>query len=124
MEQSGYPSNVGAEFVQVNGIFATRDGRYLMLESGPPYRKLLNGYLNFFDCGNNRQSFAREVATWNAEDLEQALSHAGLPACRAFTHGEWLAHPQGSGYLGRRRVARRALPGLSAVARRLEGRMT
>jgi hypothetical protein len=36
VEQSGYPSNVGAEFV---------------------------------DCGNNKQSFAREVARWNAEDL-------------------------------------------------------
>lgn len=35
-----------------------------MLEAGPPYQKLLNGCLNFFDCGNNRQSFAREVAKW------------------------------------------------------------
>src|SRR5215469_16086792 len=98
--QSGYPSNVGAEFVAVNGIFPTRDGRYIMLEAGPPYQKLLNGYLNFFDCGNNRQSFAREVATWNAEELEQALTNAGLPACRAFTREEWLAHPQGKALAG------------------------
>ncbi|MGN6795124.1 MAG: CoA transferase [Streptosporangiaceae bacterium] len=95
VEHSGYPSNVGAEFVAVNGVFPTRDGRYLMLEAGPPYQKLLNGYLNFFDCGNNKQSFAREVAKWNAEDLEQALTNAGLPAARAFTREEWLAHPQG-----------------------------
>jgi hypothetical protein len=27
VEQSGHPSNVGAEFVEVNGIFPTRDGR-------------------------------------------------------------------------------------------------
>ena len=47
VEQSGYPSSVGAEFVEVNGIFSTRDGRYIMLEAGPPYQKLLNGYLNF-----------------------------------------------------------------------------
>jgi len=95
IEQSGYPSNVGAEFVAVNGVFATRDGRYIMLEAGPPYQKLLNGYLNFFDCGNSKQSFAREVAKWDAEDLEQALANTGLPACRAFTREEWLAHPQG-----------------------------
>jgi crotonobetainyl-CoA:carnitine CoA-transferase CaiB-like acyl-CoA transferase len=95
VEQSGYPSNVGAEFVAVNGVFPTRDGRYIMLEAGPPYQKLLNGYLNFFDCGNNKHSFAREIARWNAEDLEQALTNAGLPACRAFTRAEWLAHPQG-----------------------------
>jgi crotonobetainyl-CoA:carnitine CoA-transferase CaiB-like acyl-CoA transferase len=97
---SGYPSNVGAEYVAVNGIFQARDGRHVMLEAGPPYQKLLNGYLNFFDCGNNKQSFAREVAKWNAEDLEQALTHAGLPACRAFTHEEWLAHPQGRALAG------------------------
>ena len=95
VEQAGYSSNVGAEFVQVNGVFLTRDGHYVMLEAGPPYRKLLNGYLNFFDCGNQKKSFVREVAKWDAEDLVQALSDAGLPACRARTREEWLAHPQG-----------------------------
>ena len=95
VEQSGYSSNVGAEFVQVNGVFPTRDGHYVMLEAGPPYRKLLNGYLNFFDCGNNKPSFAREVAKWDAEELVQALTDAGLPACRERTREEWLAHPQG-----------------------------
>jgi crotonobetainyl-CoA:carnitine CoA-transferase CaiB-like acyl-CoA transferase len=95
IEQSGYPSSVGAEFVAVNGVFPTRDGRYIMLEAGPPYQKLLNGYLNFFDCGNNKESFAREVARWDAEHLEQALADAGLPAARAFTREEWLSHPQG-----------------------------
>ncbi|GIF69985.1 hypothetical protein Ais01nite_80200 [Asanoa ishikariensis] len=95
VEQAGYSSNVGAEFVQVNGVFPTRDGHHVMLEAGPPYQKLLNGYLNFFDCGNNKKSFAREVATWAADDLVQALSDAGLPACRARTRADWLAHPQG-----------------------------
>jgi crotonobetainyl-CoA:carnitine CoA-transferase CaiB-like acyl-CoA transferase len=95
VEQSGYSSNVGAEFVQVNGAFPTRDGGYVMLEAGPPYRKLLNGYLNFFDCGNNRKSFARAVATWDAEELVQALTDAGLPACPAMTREQWRAHPQG-----------------------------
>ncbi len=100
IEHSGYPSNVGAEYVAVNGIFPTRDGRYVMLEAGPPYEKLLNGYLNFFDCGNNKQSFAREVAKWSAEDLEEALTNASLPVCRAFSREEWLAHPQGNALVG------------------------
>jgi len=95
VEQAGYSSNVGAEFVQVNGVFPTRDDHYVMLEAGPPYRKLLNGYLNFFDCGNQKASFAREVAKWDAEHLVQELSDAGLPACRERTREEWLAHPQG-----------------------------
>jgi hypothetical protein len=36
VEQAGYLSSVGAEFVEVNGIFPTSDGRYIMLEAGPP----------------------------------------------------------------------------------------
>lgn len=93
--QAGYSENVGAEYVATNGIFQTRDQRYVMLEAGPPYPKLLSGYLNFFDCGNNRESLAREIAKWDAEQLEDALSDEGLPVCRAFTPDEWLAHPQG-----------------------------
>ncbi|KAA1244620.1 ATP/GTP-binding protein, partial [Mycobacterium simiae] len=95
VKQAGYRQNVGAEYVPTNGVFQTRDNRYVMLEAGPPYPKLLSGYLNFFDCGNNKQSLAREVAKWEAEQLEDALSDAGLPVCRAFTREEWLAHPQG-----------------------------
>jgi crotonobetainyl-CoA:carnitine CoA-transferase CaiB-like acyl-CoA transferase len=93
--QMGYPSNVGAEFVPANGFFPTRDGQYVMIMAGPPYAKLLDGYLNFFDCANNRETFASRIATWDAEPLETALSEAGLPACRAFTYEQWCAHPQG-----------------------------
>ena len=95
VQQQGRLINVGAEFVEVNGMFLCRDNRYVMIEGGPPYSKLLKGYLNFFDCGYNKKSIAREVSKWDSADLEEALSNAGLPACRAFTREEWLAHPQG-----------------------------
>lgn len=94
--QSGYPMNVGAEHVAVNNTFRCRDGRYVMLEAGPPYPKLLDGYLNFFDCGNNPESLTREVARWDSADLEEALSQRGLPVCVARTREEWLSHPQGA----------------------------
>lgn len=93
--QQGRSINVGAEHVAVNDMFRCRDGRYLMLEAGPPYAKLLKGYSVFFDCGDDKQSYAREVAKWNSWELEDALADAGLPACRAFTRAEWLEHPQG-----------------------------
>ena len=96
VQQQGRPINVGAEYVEVNGMFLCRDNRYVMLEAGPPYMKLLKGYLNFFDCGNNKKSFAREIAKWDSEELETAMAQAGLPACRAFSREEWLAHPQGA----------------------------
>jgi hypothetical protein len=47
VEQQGRSMNVGAEFVDVNGTFLCRDNRCLMIEAGPPYVKLLKGYLNF-----------------------------------------------------------------------------
>lgn len=96
VQQQGRLINVGAEFVDVNGMFLCRDGRYLMIEGGPPYTKLLKGYLNFFDCGYNKKSIAREVAKWDSASLEEALTKAGLPASRAFSREEWLAHPQGN----------------------------
>ena len=93
--QSDYSMSVGAEFVPTNGIFRCRDSRYIMIESGPPYVKLERGYLNFFDCGNNRESLAREIARFDAEDLQEKLSALGLPACVARTKQDWDSHPQG-----------------------------
>ena len=95
VRQAGRLINVGAEHVDLNNTYLCADGRYVMLEAGPPYPKLLKGYLNFFDCGDNKKSIAREVAKWNSEKLEKALNDAGLPCCRAFTREEWLSHPQG-----------------------------
>jgi crotonobetainyl-CoA:carnitine CoA-transferase CaiB-like acyl-CoA transferase len=95
VQQQGRLINVGAEFVDVNDMFLCRDNHYVMIEGGPPYLKLLKGYLNFFDCGYNKKSIAREVAKWDSADLEEALAKAGLPVSRSFTRQEWLSHPQG-----------------------------
>ncbi len=95
VQQQGRPMNVGAEFVDVNGMFLCRDNRYVMIEGGPPYLKLLKGYLNFFDCGYNKKSIAREVAKWDSGELEEALAKAGLPVSRSYTREEWLSHAQG-----------------------------
>ena len=96
VQQQGRAINVGAESVDVNNLYQCRDGRYVMLEAGPPYAKLLKGYLKFFDCGDSKDSYAREVLKWDSIELESALSAAGLPVCRALSREEWLAHPQGS----------------------------
>ena len=96
VSQAGHSINVGAEFVETNGIFQCKDGQYVMIEAGPPYPKLLKGYLDFFDCGNNKKSIAREIAKWNAKELEDALAAAGLPCCRAFSRENWLETEQGS----------------------------
>jgi crotonobetainyl-CoA:carnitine CoA-transferase CaiB-like acyl-CoA transferase len=93
--QQGRPINVGAEFVDVNDMFLCRDNRYVMMEAGPPYLKELKGYLNFFDCGYNKKSIAREVAKWDSAELEEALAKEVLPVSRSYTREEWLSHAQG-----------------------------
>ncbi|HYY00866.1 MAG TPA: CoA transferase [Mycobacterium sp.] len=101
VEQMGYPCNVGAEYVATNGFFPTRDGTYLMIEAGPPYAKLQDGYLRFFDCANSKEALKSRIAEWDAEKLETALADAGLPGCRAFTREDWLEHPQGRALAGK-----------------------
>jgi hypothetical protein len=32
----------------------------------------VKGYLNFFDCGYNTESIAREIAKWDSADLKAA----------------------------------------------------
>jgi hypothetical protein len=61
VEQQDRAINVGAETVAVNDMLLCRDGKYAMLEAGPPYAKLLKGYSIFFDCGDDKTSYAREV---------------------------------------------------------------
>ncbi len=93
--QSRYQMNLNAENVPTNGLFKCKDGRYIMILSGPPYPKLQTGYLNFFNCGNNKPALEQSISQWESHELENALNKAGLPACIAYTHDEWLRHPQG-----------------------------
>ncbi|MBY0548299.1 MAG: CoA transferase [Candidatus Obscuribacterales bacterium] len=92
---SGYSLTVGAEFVPTNGIFKCDDDRFIMIESGPPYVKLERGYLNFFNCGNNREALAKAIAKFGAEELQARLSEQGLPAAVAYSKDEWYQSPQG-----------------------------
>lgn len=93
--QNGYKLELGAETVPTNGLFKCKDNQFVMIESGPPYRKLEQGYLNFFNCGNNREAIADVILNWNSFELQEKLSELGLPCCIANTQEEWLNHPQG-----------------------------
>ncbi len=93
--QNGYKLELGAETVPTNGLYQCKDGKFVMIESGPPYRKLELGYLNFFNCGNNREAIKKAISQWNSFELQEKLSDLGLPCCIALTKEEWLSHPQG-----------------------------
>ena len=97
--QSGYNMAVRPDTVPINSLYRCNDGRQVWLQSGPPYPKLNSAYLNFFNCGNNREAIASAIARWNSADLEQKLTQHGLPCSIVRTTDEWRQHPQGQALL-------------------------
>lgn len=74
-------------------FYRTGDDRWIFLHGG--YPKLRDGIQDILNVPNNRIRIARAVAGWNAEYLASTLADAGLCGAVAYTHEEWLAHPQG-----------------------------
>ena len=97
--QSGYQIALGAEGVATNGLFQCKDGRYIVIMSGPPYKKLETGYLNLFNCANNAEAIAKVIAGWNSYELEATLANLGLTGTIVNTKQEWRDHPQGKAIL-------------------------
>ena len=93
--QAGYQVKSGVENIPTNGAFLCKDGVCVMIESGAPYKKLEDGYLNFFNCGNNKNALKEAIAKWDSAELVFALNQRGLPACPVQTRDQWLKHPQG-----------------------------
>ena len=93
--QQGYNMDLGANLVEINYCYECKDGRHIWIQAGPPYPKLQDGYLNFFDCGNNRKAIQRVIGQWNATELEETLVELGLPCSMVRDRGEWCEHPQG-----------------------------
>ncbi len=93
---NGYKVDIDPTGIPVTGRFKCKDGKWIFFIAGPPYLKLLNGYMKFFDCGNTKASVAREVAKWGSHDLEEALAKIGMPATVPRSAEEWATHPQGA----------------------------
>ena len=93
--QNSYKIDVGCENVPMNGFYQCRDNSHVYLFAGPPYMKLLNGYLKFFNCGNVKEEVQKVISGWDGPALEQALNEAGVPGTLARSREEWLNHPQG-----------------------------
>ena len=79
--------------------FATRDGRLMNITGIYPH--LYYRALNVLGASPNRESIARAVKQWDAEELDQAFADAGAVAAIHRTTEEWLANPEGK-YLAQR----------------------
>lgn len=73
------------------GFYPTGDGRWIQIHANMPHHHA--GHVRFLGCEETRESMAAAVARWKAQDLEDALNAAGLPAGLVRERGEWLAHP-------------------------------
>jgi crotonobetainyl-CoA:carnitine CoA-transferase CaiB-like acyl-CoA transferase len=73
------------------GFYPTGDGRWIQIHANMPHHHA--GHVRFLGCEETRESMAAAVATWKAQDLEDALNGAGLPAGMVRPKDEWLAHP-------------------------------
>ena len=73
------------------GFYPTADDRWVQIHANLPHHRA--GHIMFFGCEETRESMAAAVARWKAQDLEDALAGAGLPAGMVRAREEWLAHP-------------------------------
>jgi crotonobetainyl-CoA:carnitine CoA-transferase CaiB-like acyl-CoA transferase len=76
-----------------NGYFRTRDGRFVYLH--PYFEDSAARIMSILACGPTPEAVAATVATWDALDLENAVTAAGACAGMARTAEEWAAGEQG-----------------------------
>jgi crotonobetainyl-CoA:carnitine CoA-transferase CaiB-like acyl-CoA transferase len=74
--------------------YRTADGRWVMASG--VYPRLAAQWCRFLNVPPDRGKVAAAIARWDAAELEEAASAAGLPACVVRSPGEWLAHEHGA----------------------------
>lgn len=76
-----------------NGYFRTRDNRFVYLH--PYFEDSAAKIMRVLACDPTPEAVAATVATWDALDLENAVTAAGACAGMARTAEEWAASEQG-----------------------------
>src|ERR1700683_4730789 len=74
--------------------YRTADGRWVMATGVYPH--LAAKWCRFLDVPPDTARVAAAIATWDAFELEEKATAAGLPICVVRTSAEWLAHEQGA----------------------------
>jgi crotonobetainyl-CoA:carnitine CoA-transferase CaiB-like acyl-CoA transferase len=74
--------------------YRTADDRWVMASGVLPH--LAAKWCRFLDVPPDPTKVATAIANWNALELEDAATAAGLPACVVRTPEEWLTHEQGA----------------------------
>jgi hypothetical protein len=91
-ERAPHPLLVDNPFLIVP--YPTSDNRWIMASGVLPH--LAAKWCRFLDVPPDADRVAEAIVEWNAFELEEAASAAGLPACVVRSPSEWLAHEQGA----------------------------
>ncbi len=78
--------------------YCSANGRWVMPSGVYPH--LAARWCRFLDVPPDVERVARAIADWDAFELEEAASVAGLPISVVRSPTEWLAHEQGSALAG------------------------
>ncbi|HEU0075694.1 MAG TPA: CoA transferase [Dehalococcoidia bacterium] len=74
------------------GFYETRDGRRIQVHSNFPNH--LEAALRVLACVGERDAMSKAIAGWDAFELEEALSEAGMCAAVVHSESEWREVPQ------------------------------
>src|SRR5204862_3737940 len=84
----------GSPWGPIAGTYRTADDGWVQIHANFPHHEA--GALAVLGVAEpDRDAVAAAVASWPAQDLEDALAAAGMCASRQRSTEEWLAHPQG-----------------------------
>jgi crotonobetainyl-CoA:carnitine CoA-transferase CaiB-like acyl-CoA transferase len=75
------------------GAYRCRDGRWVRIHTNFPHHRA--GILALLHCAPERSAVTEALATWDAQDFEDAAAEAGLVAAMVRSFAEWDEHPQG-----------------------------
>ncbi len=73
-------------------LYRARDRRWIHLHGGFSSRE---GTLTLLKCEDDAGAIAKSVASWDAQELEDALSQRGVCGAKLRSADEWRVHPQG-----------------------------
>lgn len=95
LRRNGRPSGLWQQFdtVATRGHFRTADDRHIYFVNLAPRNR--DGMLRVLRVANDREAVARAVRQWKADDLETAMTGAGVPAAVVRTSAEWRASGPG-----------------------------
>lgn len=79
-------------------FWSTADGAWFRIHGEYPWHR--DRALALLGCEDSHRGVKRAVATWRADDLEEALAEAQALGYAVRTSAQWAAHPQGEAVAG------------------------